>query len=174
MLVCTISPNIAEAILIGTRISPRALIRLPSFGHGLEVAFGVLKKTESMSHNSTFSIPASLGSANLELTGLSEAQEECCYAALRAFLERNRLASWGLNVSLSSDGPHTWLLDISVLAPAEFDFQVRSSQMTVDKTLDLAQIVDLCLETHYNACMNGKAISNGSAGVPHLASVLNR
>jgi hypothetical protein len=93
------------------------------------------------------------------LAGLSEVQEEGCYTALRAFLERNRLAPWGLYVSLSSGGPHTWLLDISVVASAEFDFQARSSQLTVDKTVDLARVVDLCLETHYNACMNGKAMS---------------
>ena len=112
-----------------------------------------------MTHNSIFSIPASVGRANPELAGLSEVQEEGCYTALRAFLERNRLAPWGLYVSLSSGGPHTWLLDISVVASAEFDFQARSSQMTVDKTVDLARVVDLCLETHYNACMNGKAMS---------------
>lgn len=108
-----------------------------------------------MSHNSTFSIPASLGVANVELVGLTEAQEECCYATLRAFLETNRLLSWGLKVSLNSNG----LLDISAVAPVEFDSQVRTSQVTVDKTVDLAQVVDLCLETHYNACMNTRSMS---------------
>jgi hypothetical protein len=29
--------------------------------------------------------------------------------------------------------------------------------------MDLARVVDLCLETHYNACMNGKAMSYGNA-----------
>jgi len=122
-----------------------------------------------MSHNSTFSIPASLGVANVELVGLTRAQEECCYATLRDFLERNRLRSWGLTVSLNTNG----LLDISAVAPAEFDFQVRTSQMTVDQTVDLAQVVDLCLETHYNVCMNTIAMSGGSE-LPRLASVLSR
>jgi hypothetical protein len=127
-----------------------------------------------MSHKTTLSVSASPGKANLELVGLSGAQEEACYSALRAFLDRNRLASWGLKMTLSGDGPHTWLMDILAVAPVEFNCQVRSSQMTVDKTLDLAQVVDLCLETHYNACMNGKAMSSGSGAVPHLASVFNR
>lgn len=115
---------------------------------------------------------ALLGGANIDLTGLSETQEEACYAALRAFLERNRLSSWGLHVNLRNDGPQSWQLDISVAAPAEFDFQVRSSRITVDNTLDLAQVVDLCLETHYNACMNSKAMSSGSTRLPQFQSVL--
>jgi hypothetical protein len=120
----------------------------------------MLVKNAGMSHNSTFSILAAGSSVDLDLTGLSEAQEEACHAALGAFLERNRLASWGLKVDLSNDGPRTCQLDISVAASAEFDFQVRSNQITVDKTLDLGRIVDLCLETHYNACMNRKAMSD--------------
>jgi hypothetical protein len=126
-----------------------------------------------MSHNSTFST-ATLGSANLELAGLSGAQEECCYAVMQAFQERNRLSSWRLKVDLRSDGPHSWLLDISAVASAEFGFQVRTSQLTVDKGVDLAQVVDLCLETHYNACMNGRAMAAGSSELPRLASALSR
>jgi len=116
-----------------------------------------------MSYNSTSPSRTSLGNPRLDLTGLSQVQEKACFSALEAFLERNRLASWRLNVNLKDDGPDRWLLDISVVASAEFDFQVRSTQVSVDKTLDLAQVVDLCLETHYNACMNGKAMSYGNA-----------
>lgn len=123
-----------------------------------------------MSHNSTFSVPASLGSANLELTGLSDAQEECCYAALRDFLERNQLRSWGLKVSLNTNG----LLDVSSVAPTEFDFHIRMSEVTVDKMVDLAQVVDLCLETHFNACMNSRAMAPGCTELPRLASALSR
>jgi len=106
-------------------------------------------------------------SASLELTGLSEAQEAACYAAMEAFQERNRLSFWGLKVHLSEDGPETWRLTVSVEAPAEFDFQTRSTQVGLNKTIDLAQVVDLCLETHYNACMNNKARSNRSEGAFH-------
>ena len=66
-------------------------------------------------------------------------------------------------MNLKDDGPERWLLDISVVASADLDFQVRSTQVSVDKTMDLARVVDLCLETHYNACMNGKAMSYGNA-----------
>src|SRR5271169_593245 len=97
-------------------------------------------------------------STDVWLNGLFEAQQEACYAARQAFLHRHDLSSWGLNVTLSDDGPETWRADISVVAPAEFDFQVRSSNVTIGKTVDLAQVIDLCLETHYNACMNRKAM----------------
>lgn len=110
-----------------------------------------------MPHNSTLLVSALVSGKTLDLAGLSEAQEGACYAALCEFLERNHLASWGLRVNRSKAGPRTWRLDISVAAPPEFDFQVRSSQMTVDETVDLGQLADLCLETHYNACMNRKA-----------------
>lgn len=126
-----------------------------------------------MAHNVTLSIPASAGSADLELTGLSEAQEAACYAALRAFMERNRVSSWGLRMDLRDDGPRSQL-EISVVAPREFDFQVRTSQFTVDKNVDVAEAVDLCLETHYNACMNSKAMSNPSAKLPPWQTALNR
>jgi|SRR5580692_3325726 hypothetical protein len=116
-----------------------------------------------MSYNSTSPTRASLGNPRLYLTGLSQAQEQACCSALEAFLERNRLSSWRLNVNLKDDGPERWLLDISVVASADLDFQVRSTQVSVDKTMDLARVVDLCLETHYNACMNGKAMSYGNA-----------
>jgi hypothetical protein len=60
------------------------------------------------------------------------------------------------------------------VAPVEFRCQERTSQMMVDKTLDLTQVIDLCLETHYNACMNSKAMADGSVGFSHLAGVFNR
>lgn len=116
----------------------------------------MLANIPGMSHNSTLPIPALLGRANLEATGLSDAQEVACYAALEAFLKRNRLADWGLQVNLGKDSR----LDVSVVASSEFDYQARSSQFTIDKTLNLAEVVDLCLETHYNACMNTKAMSH--------------
>ena len=106
-------------------------------------------------------------SASLELIGLSEAQEAACYTAMEAFLQRNRLAFWGLKVHLSDDGPETWRLTVTVDAPADFDFQTRSTQVGVNKTVDLGQVVDLCLETHFNACMNTKSRSNRSEGVYH-------
>jgi hypothetical protein len=104
-------------------------------------------------------MPASLDSATFEATGLSETQKKACWAAMNAFLERNRLAAWGLNVNLTNLGPATWELDIAVVASVEFGFKIRSSQVTVDKTVDLKRVVDLCLETHYNACKNSKAMS---------------
>lgn len=111
-----------------------------------------------MAPKSTLPIPASI-----ELNGLSEAQEKACYAAMQAFLERNQIASWRLKVNLTEDGPQTCRLNVSVVAPSEFDFQTRSTQVSVDKSVDLARVADLCLETHYNACMNAKAMSNRGA-----------
>lgn len=108
----------------------------------------------------------------LKLTGLSEAQEDACCGALQAFLERHSLASWGLNVKLEDEGPQTWRLEISVVASPELDFQIRTSQVSVDKTVDLAQIVDLCLETHYNACMNREAMSHRSPKLPQWERAL--
>ncbi len=101
-------------------------------------------------------------SVDVTLNGLSEAQEEVCQAALQAFRERHGLAEWGLNMSLSDEGPGTWKLHISVVASRDLDFQVRSNHIIVDKTLDLARVVDLCLETHYHACMNSRAMSQRS------------
>jgi hypothetical protein len=115
-----------------------------------------------MSYNPTPPIPASLDTATLEATGLSETQEKACWAAMQAFLKRKRLAAWGLNMNLTNHGPETWQLDIAVVASAEFGFKIRSSQITVDKTVDLGRVVDLYLETHYNACMNSKAMSASS------------
>jgi hypothetical protein len=63
-------------------------------------------------------------------------------------------------VDLSDDGPQTLRLNIVAVAPAELDRQIRSSHITVDKSFDLADVVDLCLETHYNTCMNRRAISH--------------
>lgn len=128
------------------------------FGRPYDMAFRMLN-INGMARNRPLSMPASLGNAKLKLTGLSDVQEEACRAALIAFLERNRLASWELSVNLSDNGPHSWRLDITVVASPELDFQKRSTQLTADKTVDLAQVVDLCLETHYNACMNREATS---------------
>lgn len=100
------------------------------------------------------------------MKGLSAVQEQACYETREAFLERNRLNSWGLTVSLCGNGPATWLLDISVETSADFERQTRSTQVTVDNTVDLAQVVDSCLETHYNACMNRKAMAQGAAQRP--------
>ncbi len=94
---------------------------------------------------------------------LSAAQEQACYQTREAFLERNRLSSWGLSVSLDSNRPETRLLDISIAASADFDRQTRSTQVIVDETVDLAQVVDTCLEIHYNTCMNRKAMVQGVA-----------
>jgi hypothetical protein len=134
------------------------------------MALKMLYRGIGMSYNSTSPIRASLGNARLDLTGLSEAQKETCCSTLETFLERNHLASWRLNVNLKDDGPERWLLGIDVVASVEFDFQVRSTQVSVDKTLDLARVVDLCLETHYNACMNGKAMSYGNATLLNKAA----
>jgi hypothetical protein len=98
-------------------------------------------------------------SSDVKLAGLSNQQEEVCLSALQAFLERHGLDSWGLTLNLSDAGNETWRLDASVVAPPEFDFSVRSTHVLVDRSLDLAPVVDLCLETHYNACMNRKAMS---------------
>lgn len=97
------------------------------------------------------------------LTGLTKAQEEACCAALKDFLGRHDLASWGLHVTLSEDGPQTWQLDVSAVASREFDSRLRSDRFTldetVDRTRDLARIVDRYLEAHYNACMSARAMS---------------
>ena len=98
-------------------------------------------------------------SPEVRFTGLSNQQEEVCLGALQAFLERHSLDGWGLTLNLSDAGRETFRLDAAVVAPPEFDFSVRSSHVLVDQTLDLAEVVDLCLETHYNACMNRKAMS---------------
>jgi hypothetical protein len=127
----------------------------------------------TMIHRRTRLASAASNSANLlELNGLSAAQERACYETREAFLVRNRLTSWGLTVSVSSNGPETWLLDISVAAPLDFDRQARSTQVIVDETIDLARVVDSCLETHYNSCMNRRAMAQRSnrrsgEGVPN-------
>jgi hypothetical protein len=93
------------------------------------------------------------------LNGLSKAQEDACYAALNAFRERHGLGAWGLNVTFSCEGPVTWQLDISVVASAELDFQIRASHFSGGPVLDLGWVVEQCLEAHFNACMHNKAIS---------------
>lgn len=123
-----------------------------------------------MSLNSPLPIPAP-DNSKLDMSGLSEAQQAACYGALQAFLQRNQLTSWEVKVNLRDDGPRTWKLDISVVASPEFHFQVRSNQVSVDKTLDLAQVIDLCLETHYNACMN-IAMSHHGAWAAQCHNVL--
>jgi hypothetical protein len=103
---------------------------------------------------------------NVWLIGLSKSQEEACYAALDAFTERHDLTSWGLNVNFSFDGPLSWQLDVSVVAPAELDFQIRSSHFSGGIVLDLGWVVDQCLETHFNACMHSKATAQRSDRKP--------
>src|SRR5580698_9357448 len=71
------------------------------------------------------------------LTGLSQPQEQTCQAVLQAFLSRHGLERWKLNMNLSQVRPDSWVIDISVTASQEFDFKVRSSRMTVDRTVDL-------------------------------------
>jgi hypothetical protein len=93
------------------------------------------------------------------ITGLSRAQEEACCAVLNAFLIRHGLTSWGLNINLSASAR---TLDISVVASAEFDFQIRSHHFPVDRTLDLEWLIDQCLETHFNGCMHGEALAHDS------------
>jgi hypothetical protein len=111
---------------------------------------------------------------NVWLTGLSKTQEEACHAALRSFRERHGLASWGLNVNFSYEGPLTWQLDVSVVASAELDFQIRSSHFSGGPILDLGWVVDQCLETHFNACMHSRAISQRPERKPSTSeSVLN-
>ena len=98
----------------------------------------------------------------LELRGLTPAQEANCRSVLNAFLSRHCLRSWGLTVSLIEATPRTWQLEVSVVAPNGFDAPVRMNRLKIDKTLSLARVVDLCLETHYNACMNRKAAAKGA------------
>ena len=115
-------------------------------------------------------------STDVKLNGLSQAQQQACHAALRAFRERHGLADWGLTVNLSDHGTQSWQVDISVVASRDLDFQIRSNHVSVDKTLDLQRVVDLCLETHYHACMNRKAMSQRptrSAKPPQSEGVLN-
>jgi hypothetical protein len=140
------------------------------------MAFGLLSYC-TMIHRRTRSAQAAPCAATLlEMNGLSAAQEQACYETREAFLERNGLNSWRLTVNLRPNGPAAWLLDISVEASADFDRQTRSTAISVDGTVDLAQVVDMCLETHYNACMNRKAMAQGAAqrssrragqGLPH-------
>jgi hypothetical protein len=100
---------------------------------------------------------------DVELRGLSPQQRASCRAALEAFLNRHGLAYWGLIVNLAESGPRTWELEVSVVAPLELEFPVRTNHLKVDKMLNLARVVDLCLETHYNACMNRRAAAQGSS-----------
>jgi hypothetical protein len=114
---------------------------------------------------------------DVKLSGLSEAQEEACHAALQEFRDRHGLSYWGLNVNLTEDGPQTWQVDISVVASPDLNFQVRSNRLTVDKTLDLARVVDLCLETHFHACMNTMSVTRGwvpSAKPPRSEGLTDR
>jgi hypothetical protein len=99
---------------------------------------------------------------DVQLRGLTPHQKVSCRAALEAFLNRHGLVYWGLIVNLTESGPRTWQLEVSVVAPIELDFPVRTNHLRVDKTVNLARVVDLCLETHYHACMNRKAAAHGS------------
>ena len=100
---------------------------------------------------------------DVQLRGLTAQQKVSCRSALEAFLNRHGLAYWGLIVNLTEAGPRTWQLEVSVVAPIELDFPIRANHLKVEKTLNLARVVDLCLETHYNACMNRKAAAHGSS-----------
>src|SRR5262249_45926032 len=127
----------------------------------------------TMFQRRTRSISAVLSGPNsLELNGLSTEQAQACREAREAFLESHSLAPWGLNVNLGEDGPQTWRLEIVVVASADFDRQIRSTQVTIDKTIDLAQVVEHCLEAHYNACMNRKAMSQSSNRRSGLTNLL--
>lgn len=108
---------------------------------------------------------------NVWLTGLSKSQEEACFTALRAFTERHDLTSWGLNVNFSLDGPLSWQLDVSVVASAELDFQIRSTHFTGGLVLDLGWIVEQCLEAHFNACMHSRATSQHSDRKPPTSEI---
>ena len=100
---------------------------------------------------------------DVQLRGLSAQQKASCRSALQGFLNRHGLAYWGLIVDLFESGPRMWELEVSVVAPIELDFPIRTNHLKVDKTLNVARVVDLCLETHYNACMNLKAVARGSS-----------
>jgi hypothetical protein len=99
----------------------------------------------------------SLNNPDLRLSGLSVRQAAVCRAAHDEFLKRHGLYNWPLSVILLENGPETWQMEVSVAAPAEFGFPLRSNSLGIDKNVDLARVVDLFLETHYNACMNRKA-----------------
>jgi len=134
------------------------------------MAFRLLSNS-TMIHRRTRPVPAAPSAATLlEMNGLSAAQEQACYETREAFLERNRLNAWRLAVNLRGNGPETWLLDITVEASADFDRQTRSTQITVDNTVDLAEVVDSCLETHFNACMNRRAMAQAAAPRPRRSS----
>jgi hypothetical protein len=100
---------------------------------------------------------------DVQLRGLSSQQRASCRAALEAFLDRHELAYWGLIVNLAESEPRSWQLEVSVIAPMDQDFPARTTHLQVDKTLDLGRVVDLCLETHYHACMNRRAAAQGSS-----------
>ena len=100
-------------------------------------------------------------SHDVQLRGLTTQQKVSCRSALEAFLNRHGLAYWGLIVDLAEAGPKMWELEVSVIAPIELDFPIRTNRLRLDKTVNLSRVVDLCLETHYNACMNRKAAAHG-------------
>ena len=101
-------------------------------------------------------------SPDIRFTGLSAYDEKASRAALESFLERHALDRWGLNLHLSHAGCQTWRLDVSVVAPPEFEYSVRSTHVVIDRTVDLGDVVDSCLEAHFNACMNRQAILRSS------------
>ncbi len=100
---------------------------------------------------------------DVQLRGLSPQQKSSCRDALDAFLNRHGLAYWGLIVDLAECAPRTWQLEVTAVAPIELDFPVRTTHLKVDQMVNLARVVDLCLETHFHACMNRKAAAQGSA-----------
>src|ERR1700722_1082768 len=91
---------------------------------------------------------------DVQLRGLSPHQKSSCRDSLDAFLNRHALAYWGLIVDLTESSQRTWQLEVTAVAPIELDFPVRTTHLKVDKMVNLARVVDLCLETHFHACMN--------------------
>jgi hypothetical protein len=67
-----------------------------------------------------------------------------------------------LIVDLTEWEPRTWQVAVTAIAPIELDLPVRTTHLKVDKMVNLARVVDLCLETHYHACMNRRAAAHGS------------
>ena len=63
-------------------------------------------------------------------------------------------------MDLAEAGPKMWELEVSVIAPIDLDFPIRTNRLKLDKAVNLSRVVDLCLETHFNACMNRKAAAH--------------
>lgn len=94
---------------------------------------------------------------SITLSGLTPVQQSACQDALRVFLSRHGLESWGLDVTLVDSGLQTAELHVFSVTSTELGLVTRATDVNVDSGVDLGAVVDLCLETHYNACMNTKA-----------------